>query len=231
MKLLLFLVMFAMAIGSSAQKVIDVTNGDGIGRNAFPLLNGEAFVNTKFVNLTAGSPYFKDEWLKAVLVSSTGTEYRDVQARIDLMENRVHYLDNGVELVTETPLKEIVVTDGAGNNYRFVHSGSLLKDAKPVWYLWLSTGKASLYKQFEKSVFEEKPFGSATTEQTIRTKETYIILYNNALLEVKKIRDLPSVLANKKTELEAFLRTRDDRNASMDDRMTAIIEYYNSLLK
>jgi hypothetical protein len=50
-------------------------------------------------------------------------------------------------------------------------------------------------------------------------------------LEVKKIKDLPTVLANKKKELEDFLKKNDDEKASMDDRMVKLIEYYNSLVK
>jgi hypothetical protein len=102
---------------------------------------------------------------------------------------------------------------------------------KDSWYLWLLTGTASLYKIFEKNLSEQKPYGSATFEQHIKTLEKYLILYNNAFLEVKKLKEVPSVLSNKKAELEAFLKTKDDPKASMDDRFIKLIEYYNSLIK
>ena len=57
------------------------------------------------------------------------------------------------------------------------------------------------------------------------------MLYNNAFFDVKKIKDVPSILSNKKNELEAFLKTKDDAKASMDDRFVKLVEYYNSLLK
>jgi hypothetical protein len=76
-----------------------------------------------------------------------------------------------------------------------------------------------------------RPYGSATTEQRIKTTEKYLVLYNNAFLEVKKIKDVPSILANKKKELEVFLKNNDDQKASMDDRFVKLIEYYNTLFK
>jgi hypothetical protein len=158
-----------------------------------------------------------------------------VSIKIDLLTNDIHYLDDKEkEFVATTPVKEIVLTDAAENNYRFIHSSGLeniLNVEKDKWYLWLASGTASLYKKFAKDLSESRPYGSATVEQRIRTQEKYLILYNNSFLEVKKIKDLPTVLANKKKELEDFLKKNDDEKASMDDRMVKLIEYYNSLVK
>ena len=45
------------------------------------------------------------------------------------------------------------------------------------------------------------------------------------------MKDVPSLLSNKKKELEEFLKNKDDEKASMDDRMIKLIEFYNSLPK
>ena len=97
--------------------------------------------------------------------------------------------------------------------------------------MWLVSGTASLYKRFEKDLSEFKGYGSATVEQRIKTREKYLILYNNSFLEVKKIKDVPSLLPIKKKELEEFLKNKDDQKASMEDRMVKLIEYFNSLPK
>jgi hypothetical protein len=139
-----------------------------------------------------------------------------------------------VELITSTPLKELVITDASGNNFRFVHASAIAGITpanKNRWFLWLASGAATLYKLFEKRLYEQTPYNSATTEQHIKTIEKYFVLYNNSLLEIKKLKDAPSVLANKKAELEKFLETSDDKNKSMDDRFMALVEYYNSLVK
>jgi hypothetical protein len=235
MRLLTVILSLLLSPFCFSQQVIDVSKQDvRVGSNIFFVSGGEPFVTTKFVNLVEGTPYFKDEWLKGLVVDKSNHEYKDIQLKIDLMANTVHYLgENEKEFVATTTVKEIVLTDAAGDNYRFVHSSGLetvVNVEKGKWYLWLASGTASLYKKFEKDLTEFKGYGSATTEQRIKTHEKYVILYNNSFLEVKKIKDVPSILAAKKKELEAFLKTKDDDKASMDDRMVKLIEYYNSLV-
>jgi hypothetical protein len=222
--------------GSFAQQVVDVSKQDvQLGPGMFYAVGGEPFVNVKFVNLVEGTPYFKEDWLRSVVIDKANHEYKDVSIKIDLLDNNVHYLDEKQkEIVVSTPLKEIVLTDAAGDNFRFIHSSSFEKPVnapKEGWYLWLCSGQASLYKTFVKNLNETKPYGSAIFEQHIQTTEKYFVLLNNTFLEIKKLKDLPSVLANKKAELESFLKTKDDPTALPDDRFLKLIEYYNSLLK
>jgi hypothetical protein len=217
-----------------SQRTVDVTNGDTrVGQNALVVVSGTPFVNEKYVSLVEGSPYFNEEWLKGVLVGQNGQEYKGLQIKLDLIENSIHYKDEkGNELITTTPIKEVVLTDALGNNYKFVHSSSLPETAtnlKKGWYLWLCSGTASLYKYYDKNILEHTPYNSATTEQKVRTTEKYLVLYNNAFVEVKKLKDAPAVLANKKTELEEFLKNKDSKDLSLDDRFLALVEYYNSL--
>jgi len=228
----LFLLLFQFC---SAQQVIDVSKQDvHVGPNLFFVSGGEPFVTTKFVNLVEGTPYFKDEWLKGIVVDGANHEHKDIKLKIDLMDNTVHYLnETEKEFIATVPVREIVLTEESGNNYRFVHSIALEKVnnvGKNKWYLWFVSGTASLYKKFEKDLSEFKGYGSATVEQRIKTRDKYLILYKNSFLEVKKIKDVPSLLAGKKKELEEFLKNKDDQKASMDDRMVKLIEYYNSLL-
>ena len=48
------------------------------------------------------------------------------------------------------------------------------------------------------------------------------------LLDADAAGEAPEVLAYKKAELEDFLKNKDDKKASLDDRFAALIEYYNS---
>jgi hypothetical protein len=233
-----FITAFSLLLLQSAlaQQVIDVSKQDvRVGSNLFFVSGGEPFVTAKFVNLVEGTPYFKDEWMKGIVVDKNNHEYKDVSLKIDLLDKRVHFLDvNGKEFIATTPIKEVILTDTSGNNYRFVHSSEFEKPVNAIkdgWYLWLSTGTASLYKVFNKNLSEIKPYGSSTVEQRVSSSEKYLIYYNNAFLEVKKLGDVPNVLSGKKKELTAFLKKQDDQKASMDDRFVKLIEYYNSLLR
>lgn len=236
MKILLTAMAALLVHTAFSQRVIDVTNGNSsLDQNSMFIVGGTPFVNTKYVRLVDGTPYFNADWMKGSVVSSTGTEFKNLQLKLDMIDNEIHYQDKeGTELVAVTSLKEVILTNAEGANFRFIHSATIpvtTVSKNQGWYLWLASGPATLYKRYDKMVRESRPYNSATTEQTIITTGHYVVHYNNALLEIKKIKDAPSVLANKKTELEGFLKNKDDQNASMDDRFTALVTYYNSLLQ
>lgn len=236
MRVLTSAVLLLLFLQSHTQQVVDVSKEDvRIGASTFYVSGGAPFVTTKFVNLVEGTPYFKDEWFNGVVVDMSDKQYKNVRLKIDLLANTVHFLDDKEKEFTVTmPIKQIVLTDKSDHNYRFDHSstlGDVSNAEKNKWYLWLATGTTSLYKKFEKDLTESTGYGSATTEQRIRTREQYLILYKNSLLEVKKIKDVPSILSDKKRELEEYLKTKDDQKALMDDRMYHLVEYYNSLVK
>lgn len=217
-----------------AQRIVDVTDGDTrLSPASFYSVGGVPFVNDKYVKLVEGSPYFSNEWQTGMLVSATGQEYKGLTLKLNLYTNEVLYKDDkDIEMVATTSVNEVVLTDAAGNNYRFIHSSALpQQEANPLksgWYQWLCSGTASLYKYYNKLLSESTPYGSATTEQKIKTKEKYLVNYNSAFIEIGKIKNAPDVLANKKMELEIFLKEIDDRNTTMEDRFVALIQYYNS---
>lgn len=233
---MLFIAACFLCLQGFSQQVVDVSKeNSGVSTNTFFSVGGEPFVTTKFVNLVEGSPYFKDDWMNAILVDAKNNQYKAKSVKLDLMDNKIHFLDDGGrEMLASVDARQIIFSDAGGNNFKFVHSSALSTDAKSIkqgWYLWLASGKASLYKYFTKTLTEMRPYNSATYEQYVKTKESYLIFYNNSFLEIKKLKDAPSVLANKKAELENFLKTKDKETDSMDDRFVALIDFYNSLLK
>lgn len=234
MRLFILFIGLGLFQSLSAQRTVDVTNGDfRLNGSSFYTVGGTPFVNEKYVKLIEGSPYFSDEWLKGIVVTSNGTEYKDISLKLNLHSNEVLYKnDKDEEMIATTPIKEVVLTDAEGNNYRFVHSSTLVQqEANPIktgWYLWLCSGAAGLYKYYNKLMSESTPYGSATTEKRIKTKEKYLVSYNNAFIELPKLKDIPNVLANKKTELQEYLK-KEEKTGNAEDRFVAIIEYYNSL--
>src|SRR4051812_13399266 len=236
MKITLILIFLGFVKLAAAQKVIDVNKQDvTVGNDIFYTVGGTPFVNAKFVSLVEGTPYFKDEWLKAKITMPGGREYKNISVKIDLYDNELHYLDpKNTEFIATSPVREVAIDDVPGNSYRFVHTG-FIEQTTPIqkkgWLLLMTSGTASLYKTFTKVISESKPYGSATTEQRMRTNESYLVYYNNTLMEIKKIKDAPSVLANKQTELEEFPKNKDDKKLSMDERFKALIDHYNSLVK
>lgn len=213
-----------------AQRTIDVDKSNGLPDNTFFTVGGEPFVNTKFVRLTEGTPYFKDAWLPGAGFAANGDRYK-AQLKLDLYDQQLHYLTpTGAEMIATTPLKQIALTDSpAGKTYHFVHSSLLPPQAhKQGWYLQLASGKVSLYQYFVKTVSEWQRYGTATKEQRIATAEEFYLVKPDAVEQIKKTKDLPALLPDKQKELEAWLRT-NTKGKSTAEQLTDAVNYYNSL--
>lgn len=233
MKQLLIAFLFLFYMTSSAQKVVDASKNDYVGMNNFYSVAGEPFVNAKFVRLKSGSPYFADEWLKGKGVSESGQVYAGGTVKLNLLDNQILFLNSkGEEMTSSLVLKELLLSDTlSGKNYQFVSSSVLPSSSsiKKGWYLQLVSGKARLYQYFRKWMVEDKPYGSATTEQSIVTKEEFYVLVNDSLLQLKKAKELPALLPDKKKEIETYLSQKEVQHLGAAEQFTSIINYYNSL--
>jgi hypothetical protein len=215
---------------SFSQTKIDVDKTQGLPQNSFFSVGGEPFVNVKFVRLISGSPYFKDEWMRGSGVSGTGIVYKAGILKLDLFDHQIHFLDAfGKEMISTSPLKQLVLTDTLTNqSWQFIHSSLFIQSAvmKPGWYLQLASGTAGLYQYFFKSLSESTPYGSATTEQTIITKEEFYIYHNSSLQQVKKVKDVFPILHDKQTELEKFSKN-NSKGKLLEEQLTSLVQLYN----
>jgi hypothetical protein len=92
----------------------------------------------------------------------------------------------------------------------------------------LSEGKASVFKQIKKQMNENKPYGSATIERSVYTSFQYYALYGGNFIPVKKFKDLPDVLGDKKEEVSKYIKT-NDLSGKTDDDYRVVFNYYNGL--
>lgn len=203
----------------------------------FYMVGGEPVLTSEFSSVVEGTPYFSDDWMQGMIVLYNNAVYKDLLVRINLAKGGVHYQDQfGKEFIVESAIKEVVLTDSVNDrNFRFIHAPLITnsKDKRTQqWFLWLLTGNASLYKVFNKDVIEQKPYGSASIEQRVRTSEKYAVQVNGSVFYAKKLKDLPSILSNKREEVEKFIRSGKMPSAiTPDDQFAAVIEYYNSLMR
>ena len=230
-RLIFFLVLFAPSVGSFAQRVIDVDKFEGSALHFFKAVGGEPLMNTKFVKLVEGTPYFTDSWMKGS-VFIDDSEYRNFYLRVNIMETTLEFMDRkGEQMICTMPVKQVVLSDSIkGAQYRFVHS-SFLPDhpeAKKSWLMDLVSGSAKLYKLEKKQVNEIRPYGSATTEQHILNSYIYFVLNNNELKRVKKISDVSDFLASKKVALDEYIKA-NRLNAKSEKDLVRLVEYYNTL--
>ena len=231
--LLSYWLLTAICFNAVSQRVIDV-NKEDIKSGALSYLvagGGTPFVNAKFAKLVSGSPFFKEEMMRGVLISTDGTEYRNITIRLNLLESQVNFLNNQVEMIVGTPLREVTLWDTVNKKqHRFIFSEHIETTDKPEkdFYELLQTGKAQLYKQHKKIMREDRPYNSATYEQTIQTNIRYFVLIEGKWKKVTRIKDLSTVLSDKKNEVQQYITDKRLSGDSQED-FQAVISYYNSL--
>jgi len=234
MKTLLFLPGFLFSLTLYSQKTIDV------GKNDLPntsgslyAVGGQPFVNYNYVKVIEGSPYFKEEWMGGKVIMSGGFAYDSIYLRLDLMENSLHFIGpDGQEMIANSPIRSIILADSlTGKKFRFIHSDYLQSTGKiiPAWYQMLDTGQVTLYKRFSKVINESRPYGSATTEQRITTTGQYFLMINAVFTPVKKLKEIPDLLPDKKEELKAFINLKN-LSGRNDADFSTLVSYYNSLV-
>ena len=226
-----------ISTGMWAQRVIDITKDDAnlLNPNYFYTVSGEPIGLPKYVKVVEGSAFFNADWLKGRVMLTGGKEYGPMLLKLDLLKNEVYYLDpSGKEMIATTPLQRIILIDTMHNlHYIFINSFSIPAtnpDAENGWYQLLDNGKASIYKKLTKVITETRPYGSATTEQVINTSSRYFILYNNQLIRIKKFRDLPDILTDKKTEVQYFINA-NKLTGKGDEDYNMVVTYYNDMFQ
>jgi len=235
--LLATLILFASVNLSAQTKVVDVnqTNTGGAApSNLLYAVGGIPMNNAKYISIVEGSAFLNDLFVPGKIVLSGGRMYDKIKLRIDLIDNTVQYKDaGGEELVATTPIKTVVLYDAALDKpLQFDHSDFIKPGSKVEsgWYQLLDTGSVWLYKRHIKNIRENKPYGSATTEQYITTSYNYYIIVNAVFTPIKKFKALPDMLQDKKAELQEYINLNSFTGKS-DKDYSMVIAYYNSLVK
>lgn len=218
----------------SFSQVIDVDKTDkrsAAVNNAFTD-SGTPFIDAKFVRLVSGSPFFKEKMMKGILISRDSIVYRNVFIRLNLLESQVNFLNNRQEeMIVGTPLRQLTLLDTVNKkDYHFIFSDYIKTTDKPEkgFYQILQTGQAGLYAFHKKILKETRPFNSATFEQSIETYSTYYVLLGGQWKKINKIKDLPAVLSDKKSEVQQYISSKSLSGYKQED-VESVINYYNSL--
>jgi len=233
MRILFLACLCAFCLSSRAQKTVDVSSGNvtPLSSAFFSVVGGEPFVNAKFSKLVEGTPYFKDDWMKGMVTINGDQQFAGVYLKLDLYDNLVHYKDNiGTELIASTTIKKLTLFDSATQEvYNFINGPFIIANNKlSGWYQSLAEGNVSLFKQFKKQLREDRPYGSATFEQSIFTSTHYFVLMNGDFKEVKKLKDLPDLLVSKKDQVSQYIKT-NNLSGKTDEDFVSVINYFNGL--
>lgn len=196
--------------------------------------SGTPYINAKFVRVVSGSPFFNDQMMRGILISRDNTEYRNIIIRLNLLESQVNFLNNKQEeLIVGSPLREVTLMDTVNQkNYHFIFSDHIESTDKVEkgFYQLLQKGKAGLYAQHKKVLKETRAYNSATYEQSIETYVTYCVLLGGQWKKINKIKDLPAVLSDKKSEVQEYISSKG-LSGYKQENVESVIKYYNSLFE
>jgi hypothetical protein len=231
MKKVFIILLFSPLLSFSQQKV-DVDKVDGVAQTSFFTVSGEPFSTTKYTKVVAGTPYFKKEWMEAILIPVTSTKkYKVEKARLDLLTNEIYFIDNdGVEKSALVNFKEIQFNDAASNAvYNLKVFTNPANSNKSNWYQLIVPGNVALYKLNKKVINESTPYGSSLTEQKITDSEEYFLLMNDKLTAIKSVAELQQLLPEKKQEMQPFINSLK-KEKKKSDAFVQAVTYYNTLI-
>ena len=196
--------------------------------------SGTPYIDAKFVRMVSGSPFFNDKMMLGILISITGIEYRELAVRLNLMESHINFLnDKQVEMLVAIPIRELTLLDTLNKKkYHFIHSDFIktYEKTEKGFYQVLQKGKACLYSFYKKTIKETRAFNAATFEQSIQTDVTHLVLLDGRWKKFNKIKSLPSLLSDKKNEVQKYIYMNDLSGYKQED-VELVINYYNSLFE
>jgi hypothetical protein len=210
----------------------DVQSGFSGLRSFFNVVNSEPITAPNNPRQLNGTPFFSDEWMKGIITLSDGKSYKGERLRVDLLNTKLFFVNqDGQEKVCVSAVDRVLLLDSVnGRVYHFIHSYTLpvhpdLKDS--AWLEVLQPGKAELIKYQKKELIERASYASAP-EDIIKTQSRYYLLHNKRLYKVAAFRDLKNILADRKTEIDAYI-TKQQPSWKNETDIINLVAYYNSL--
>lgn len=235
MRTILLICLMSVAATSFGQGIIPYHASDAATPTAPPsiaIIAGVPYSLDKYVRIVNGSPFFNDTWMKGKVLLLNGSISAALLMRLNLLDNEVNFIDSkGKEMTISAPMRYIMMTDSAGNEYSFLHGDQLTeeKDLQDVWFQVLVNSRISLCKQIKMAIRESKPYGSATAEQSIQTSQIFFVHRKNELIRIKKWDDLLSVLDDKKQLVRQYCKEHHLSGRSDNDYIQLLTYYDNSL--
>jgi hypothetical protein len=220
-----------------SQQVVDVNSIDFDAINHNDAVNnafGQIYQGTKYVKVTSGSPFFKQEWMKAKLIDGSGASYASNAVKLNLIDNEINFLDNaGTERVSTVPVKQMTLFDSTtGDKYIFILGEKVPaaeKSLAKTWFQVVVNDKVSLCLQIVKKIHEGITYGSATTEEDIVTLDFYYVQMKGNFIRVKTWSDLVQLFNDRKDSIDQYIHAHHLKGKPED--YAPLVQYYNSISK
>lgn len=225
-----------MAMTVNAQTTINVDDTSKFTNSIVYLnsANGVPFVMAKYARVVEGSAFIPETLSPAqIFMKGNAKAMGNVSARLNIIDRDLNFYDDkkNMEMVANNDITEVRFKDPQTNATRiFTKSIPNCIGANPGWHEILETGKLTLYKEIIKTISENKPYGSATTEQTILTTYRYWVQTGDACRQVKKISELIDLILKSDPGFTSQLPQRKLSDKKEEDWIE-VVRTYNSTHK
>ncbi len=173
-----------------------------------------------------GSPFMYDEWKKGSVKLKNGKSYSDLDLKYDAAEDRVLFKDKlGNTYKFDDPVSEFEIND------LLFRSGYAANESRTEnsFYQVLVDGGTQLLKRINKTITEQKTYGSAVLKKQFQSTESFYMVKAGEIRKIKKDKKaIYEVLGNKAAEMDNYIAS-NKLNLKIDNDMAMLISYYNSL--
>jgi hypothetical protein len=192
-------------------------------------LQGQPLTSRLVNNYVDGTPFFKENWLNATLMENNGRTYKDIKIKLDLLENRIYFLDTKeAERELTSPVKTIVLDDpSSGKTMTFVDINDIGKqrtESGKWWCQKLIEGDATLIKNYNKVKYESKGYNSAGLEISVKDEIRWFIVKEGQLLSFRKQKELVELLKKDDPSIANFKPSGNNAEMQYID----IVNAYNA---
>jgi hypothetical protein len=196
-------------------------------------VNGRAFEN-KYGDVN-GSAYLFPDFKYATIVLTDGRQYKNVKARLNLVEHEVNFIaSNGEEgyigkgMVTAITIND--TTKQGIKQYTF-QSGYPATDNQTVihFYQVLASGKANLLKSINKNIEERLNELSGEKSKEFAVRENIYLQIGGGLKRIKKeAAFFLGLMTDQKDAMNLYINS-NKVNFKAEEQLVKLVEYYNSL--
>lgn len=193
-------------------------------------INGVPITTSKYEDVT-GTPYLADTWLPGTVKLTNGTSYKNnLFLKYNVKDDELYFKGrNDEQLLFVDPIAEFIInTPGIQHHYKNGYK-SINGYSEKTFFEILAEGSIQLLKKTNKTILESKAYNSPITDRRFVDVTYYYIVKDGNAIPVKKDRkSILTILADKQSALEKYMKD-NDLNIKNDSDFSKIIVYYNSL--
>ncbi len=177
-----------------------------------------------------GSPWLMEDWSPGTVRLISGKIIEGLSYRYNVYRNRLYFQYENAEFVISAPdsIDQLVL---GGKIFVYDNPDSLAKDKKRLMEIAVD-GPARLYVNYYPFIIPANyniVLGSGNANETVSVREAYLIKAGTTLTAVdKKGKNIPDAFADKKQEIDAFMKKMNFSVKKRSD-IEKVVKYYNSL--